>query len=75
MDVKLSRHARRRAKLYKIPEAVVVQIFRGQTLAEGQHEFVRELAGLRHPVKVIVVIKNDLCTVVTNYPLKRGRAT
>lgn len=73
MKIKFSRHAKRRAKLYRIPEETVRKILEGQELIEGNHEIIENVGGFKYPVKVIVSVEGDIITVITNYPLKRGR--
>jgi len=68
-----SRHAKRRAKLYGIPEATVESILRRQELSEGEHEIVSDVPGFKYPIKIVVSVENRIVTVVTNYPLKRGK--
>ena len=72
MIVKFSRHARRRAKLYKIPETIVKEILEDTNLSDGEHEIIRDVTGFRYPIKIVVVIDGDTFTVITNYPLKKG---
>lgn len=71
-EIRFSRHARRRAKLYNIPESLVSEILAGMQLREGEHEIIRIVPGFRYPLKIIVSVKSDIAMVVTNYPLKRG---
>ena len=73
MIVKFSRHARRRAKLYNIPESEIKKILQTQDLSEGQHEIIRDILGFKYPIKIIVKVENDFMIVVTNYPLKKGK--
>lgn len=73
MEITYSRHARRRARLYGIPEAVVTDILSTMNLTDGKHEIVREVPGLRYPLKIVVSVQRDATTVVTVYPLKKGR--
>ncbi len=72
MIIKLSRHAKRRAKLYKIPEGAIRKILEDMDLDEGEHEFIKDISGFTFPIKIVVVVE-DVATVVTNYPLKKGR--
>jgi hypothetical protein len=72
MEIRFSRHARRRAKLYGIPEAVVENLVTTQELGQGKCEIVEKVTGFQYPIKVVVVIDGDIVTVVTNYPLKKG---
>jgi hypothetical protein len=73
VKVKFSRHAKRRAKLYEIPESTVEKMLANLDLSDGEHELIRDIAGFRYPIKIVVSIDNDIMTVVTNYPLKKGR--
>ena len=73
MKVKFSRHAKRRAKLYEIPESTVEKMLANLDLSDGEHELIRDIAGFRYPIKIVVSIENDIMTVITNYPLKKGR--
>ncbi len=73
MEIKFSRHARRRAALYKIPESTVLALLGGRLLPPGVHEIVAKVEGFRYPLKVVVAVEGDTMTVITNYPLKKGR--
>jgi len=72
MIVKFSRHAKRRAKLYDIPNSVVENILRNFNLENGEHEIVREVSGFKYPIKIVVAVERNIITVITNYPLKKG---
>ena len=73
MIIKFSRHARRRAKLYNIEESTVQEILSDVTFTDGEHEVIRDVTGFRYPIKIIISVENDVITVITNYPLKKGR--
>lgn len=73
MVIKFSRHAERRAKLYKIPKARVEKILTTLKLTDGEYEFIRNVSGFKYPIKIVVAVENDIMTVITNYPLKKGR--
>ena len=73
MKVKFSRHAKRRAKLYNIPESAITDILSSINLRQGDHEIVKNIAGLRYPVKIAVSVEGDTVKVITNYPLKKRR--
>jgi hypothetical protein len=73
VDIKFSRHAKRRAKLYKIPEIEIKKIIESANLSQGEHELVQQVPGFRYPIKIIVVAEPDRSTVVTTYPLKKGK--
>ena len=72
--VKFSRHAKRRANLYEIPESAIEKILLDSDLNDGEHELIRDIAGFTYPIKIIVSVENDIVTVITNYPLKKGRS-
>jgi hypothetical protein len=72
MDIKLSRHAKRRAKLYGIPESKVVDILSSMNLDEGEHEIVNDI-GQKYPLKIVVKVEKDTLWVITNYFLKKER--
>jgi len=42
-------------------------------LNEGEHEIMRDIAGFKYPIKIVVSVENDIMTVITNYPLKKER--
>ena len=73
MKIKSSRHAKRRAKLYKIPESVISDILATTDLQQGEHEIIRDVADFQYPLKIVVFVAGDTATVITNYPLKKGR--
>ena len=73
MKIKFSRHAKRRAKLYGISETIITDILTNMNLHQGEHEIIKNVSGFKCPLKVVVSVEEDLITVVTNYPLKKGR--
>lgn len=73
MKIKFSRHAKRRASLYKIPEPIISTILTDINLCQGDHEIIRDVAGFQYPLKIVVSVAGDTATVITNYPLKKGR--
>ena len=75
MKIKFSRHAKRRASLYKIPESIISTILTGMNLRQGEHEIIRDVTGFQYPLKIVVSVAGDTATVITNYPLKKGRNT
>jgi len=70
--IKFSRHAKRRAKLYGIPESLVTDILAKMHLRLGEHEIIKDV-GQKYPLKIVAFVERDLITVITNYPLKKGR--
>ena len=73
MEIKFSRHAKRRAKLYKIPESTILRILEGKDFDQGNQEIIENVEGFKYPLKIVIAVENDIITVETNYPLKKGR--
>jgi len=74
VKVKFSRHAKRRAKLYGIPESTVEQVISEANLTDGTHEIIRDIPGFKYPLKIVATRDGEIATVITAYPLKK-RAT
>ena len=72
MEIKFSRHAKRRAKLYGISETIITNIIKTMNLHKGEHEIITDVPGFKYPLKIVVSFEENLTTVVTNYPLKKG---
>jgi len=72
MKIIFSRHAKRRTRLYGIPESTVSGILAKMNLHPGEHEIINDI-GQMYPLKIVVSVKKDTVTVITNYPLKKGR--
>ncbi|MBI2909624.1 MAG: hypothetical protein HYX92_18440 [Chloroflexi bacterium] len=72
MEVKFSRHAKRRANLYAIPESRIVEILEGTSLAQGTQAILANVEGFAYPLKIVVAREDDIITVISSYPLKRG---
>ena len=73
MKINLSRHAKRRAKLYKISETIIQDVLSSMNLKQGEHEIITDVAGFNYSLKIVVSVGKDTITVITNYPLKKGR--
>ncbi len=73
MRIIFSRHAKRRARLYGISETSVKDILRGMDLSPGVHTILQDIEGLPYPLKIVVSVDRNAVTVITNYPLKKGR--
>ncbi len=73
MDIYFSRHAKRRGRLYGISEDTVRSIFKNKELIQGNQELIEyNVKGFNSPIKIVFTVENDIITVVTNYPLKKG---
>ncbi len=42
-------------------------------LRQGDHVIVKGIAGIKYPLKIVVSVGKDTATVVTSYPLKKGK--
>ncbi|MEK7990069.1 MAG: hypothetical protein VSS52_003620 [Thiotrichaceae bacterium] len=72
MEIKFSRHAKRRAKLYKIPQDVIIENLKSLSFLEGKHEILQDIKGFEYPIKIMIVAEKDILTIITNYPYKKG---
>lgn len=72
MEIRFSRHAKRRMKLYNIPESSVSDILRNAELSSGRHEIVKKISGTELPLKILAAVENERLTVISAYPLKKG---
>jgi len=73
VKIKFSRHAKRRAKLYNISETTISGFLATVKVTKGHHEIIRNVSGLQYPLKIVISVEGDTITVVTNYPLKKGK--
>ena len=77
MDIRFSRHAKRRMALYGIVErevSLVIEEGEKQVLPDGKLCFIFRVDDkFKYPLKVVAVEKPDSLTIVTAYPLKKAR--
>ena len=73
MKIKFSRHAKRRASLYKLSLLAIENILKKKNLLPGKHEIIQEVPNQKFPVKIVVSVEDDTIIVITNYPLKKRR--
>ena len=73
VKVEFSRHAKRRAKPYKISESTVIKILEGLEVSQGEHKIIEDVIGFELRLKIAVAVEGEIVTVITNYPLKKGR--
>jgi hypothetical protein len=59
--------------LYKIPESTILRILEGKDFDQGNQEIIENVEGFKYPLKIVIAVENDIITVETNYPLKKGR--
>ena len=72
MEINFSRHATRRAKLYKIPKSAIISILRNKAFSKGSHEIIENIKGFQFPIKIIISVDIDI-TIITTYPIKRNK--
>jgi len=73
VEIKFSRHAKRRAKLYKIIKSTIIEILEVKELFQGTHEIIENTEGFKYPLKIVINLEDDIITVITCYPLKKVR--
>ena len=71
MEIKFSRHARRRMKLYKIPKDIVFDLVKHEKNL-GKQTIVKPVKGFTYPLKIVFDVTDSFVIIVTAYPLKRG---
>jgi len=72
VEIRFSRHAKRRADLYGIPQSIMLTILKEKELPPGTHEIIQTVEGFKYPLKLVVAVENDIITVITNHLLKKG---
>lgn len=79
MRIKFSRHAKRRMALYGISESTIEAIIGHREkiggVSEGKSEVIdyETLSKHGYPIKVVFSCEEHRVTVITAYPLKRGK--
>jgi len=79
IEIYFSRHAKRRMRLYNISEEDVQTILRSKKrdawISDDRNEAIDHEVLSQHgyPIKVVFTLKGDAITVITAYPLKRGK--
>jgi hypothetical protein len=58
--------------LYQIPESMILAILEGKELSQGSQAIIQKVEGFEHPIKIILTVEDDIITIMTNYPLKKG---
>jgi sulfur carrier protein ThiS len=59
--------------MYNIPETTIEEILKDLDFQDGEHEIIKDVQGFEYPIKVVVSVEGDMLTVITSYPLKKGR--
>jgi len=73
LKIKYSRHAQRRIKLYDIPKSSIEDIINETNLPYGKQTITSKIKGFVLPIKIVFDIDADGATIITAYPLKRGK--
>ncbi len=79
MEIKFSRHAKRRMQRYKVEEDDVIMTLKSyvadKQLISGKQEVInKKMSGkYGYPLKVIFSKENDKIVVITAYPLRKKR--
>jgi hypothetical protein len=45
----------------------------GLKVQQGEQKIIKDVPGFRYPLKIVFSVADDTATVITNYPLKKGR--
>ncbi|MBU4013992.1 MAG: DUF4258 domain-containing protein [Proteobacteria bacterium] len=76
-DIKFSRHAKRRMKLYGLSEEDVLNVLKNgskEMAKDGKLFFLHDIKGkFKFPVKVITAQGDKTLIIVSAYPLKKRR--
>jgi DNA-binding Lrp family transcriptional regulator len=77
-EIKFSRHAKRRMALYAISESTVRNIIEGLKeagISVGKNEVIdyQTVSRQGYPIKVVFSCEENHVTVITVYPLRRGK--
>lgn len=74
MKIIFSRHAKRRLKLYNIPQSLILTLLSNEDfLHRGKQEIVKHVPNSALPIKVVFDVQDDTITVISAYPLKKIR--
>ena len=71
MNIRYSRNAKRRMKLYDISEKNVLELVEGVE-TKGKHTLVKNIPGFKYPIKIIFDLDVNFITGISVYPLKRS---
>lgn len=71
MDIIISRHAKRRMKLYGIDDSIIIDIVRNLKLMPGKQVVIQDVTGIEYPLKMVLDMEPSQVVIITAYPLKR----
>ena len=52
---------------------MIREIVRSAVLNPGRHNIIAEIKEMKFPLKIVVQVEIDRVTVVSTYPLKKGK--
>lgn len=52
---------------------MILEILKGKEILTGTHEIIQKVEGFNYPLKIVITREDDIITIMTNYPLKKGR--
>lgn len=73
MEIKFSRHARRRMQLYKILQEDVINTIKDFMANNRSVSGKKEIVNKELSLKIVFSVERDKIVVITAYPLKKGR--
>ncbi|MGE5445608.1 MAG: DUF4258 domain-containing protein [Ignavibacteriales bacterium] len=73
MEIKFSRHARRRMQLYKILQEDVINTIKAFMANNRSVSGKKEIVNKELSLKIVFSVERDKIVVITAYPLKKGR--
>lgn len=72
MEIKFSRHARRRMQLYKILQEDVINTIKAFMANNRSVSGKKEIVNKELSLKIVFSVERDKIVVITAYPLKKG---
>lgn len=73
MEIKFSRHARRRMQLYKILQEDVINTIKAFMANNRSVSGKKEIVNKELSLKIVFSVERDKIVIITAYPLKKGR--
>ena len=55
------------------PRLQLPRFLEKKELSAGRYEIIEDVETFKYPIKIVVAVENDIITVVSSYPLKKGR--
>lgn len=71
MKIEISRHAKRRIKLYRLDEDEIVEILESN-IEEAEMTGEKQVI-IKDRLKIVFIKEADIITIITAYPLKKEK--